>query len=288
MYTFRFNPVFQQWVLLGEQRLQTVNIQEAHKILPIPHEAPHFQAATYPRQPFVLDQHKKGTGDDLVFAAQPPLGEYELLLYSGKKSFFEWTEKEWEQWFMLASERIRHFHLNPHLHFVTLKLHTKALGTAGVEYQRVGDLIAASHPLAGMSVPVQPELIEKLLDKERVFVVHKTAHTAVYVPSAPLNHKEVWCLPQAETAGLESLGKPERRSWSRTIALVMHVLREEFPKEQWVITLHTAVAQIEHQDQWWIQIHQDGPGQVTPLAMQPLPERFVLVLHKLLAHHSQR
>jgi hypothetical protein len=285
MYTFRFNPVFEQWVLLGEPVPQTLLIQEAHKILPLFKEAPDFYAATYPGQPFILDHPAtKKHVDDLLYAPQAPVGEYEVILYTGKTPFKNWTQKEWQQWLALGIERFRQLHLNPYLHFVTLKLFTRSLMSAGDEHQRVGDLIAASHPLSGMSAPVSAELIEKLLKKEQLFVVDHSTHGSLYIPTAPLHHHEIWYLPKGEHH-IDTLPAAERTALATTLAHTFSILQEEFPEEHWVMTVHTPMASTEEQGQWWIQIHQET-AETSPLKILPLPERFTFLMRQLLSHRA--
>jgi hypothetical protein len=288
MYTFRFNPIFQQWVILGEPIPQALIIQDAHKIVPNLASAPDFQAATYPRQPFVIEpESTKKHEDELLFAPQSPVGEYELILYTGTVQFFEWSSKEWSQWLLLAAERFRAIHLNPHLHFAILKVLTKGLHSAGEEYMRVGDFIATSHPLAGMSLPVSHEIITKLIEKEKLFVVRHDEYGALYVPTAPLNVHEVWYLPR-HTETFDAMTSAARTSLAKTLAAAFAALHEEFPEEHWCMTLHTPMAQGPHDMSWWIQIHQDTSSQNTLLPIKGFPERFAFLMRHAVANHIHK
>lgn len=287
MYTFRFNPMFQQWVLLGEPIPNSLIIQAAHKIQPLLKDAPHMQAATYPRQPFVLDPGiTKRHEDELLYAPQPAVGEYELILSTAPRTFFNWKPADWEEWFLVLTERFRAFHLNPHLHFVSVHLATKALLSAGSEHERVGDLIATSHPVAGTATPVSEELVTKLLERERLFVVYHDDHGALYVPTAPLHHHEIWYLPRHEK-GLDVLQLPERKAAARALSALFTVLHEEFAEEHWQMVLHTPMAATENNNHWWIQIYQDVPIE-SSLPISPLPERFTFLMRQLLAHKAVR
>lgn len=281
MYTFRFNPVFKQWVALGEPLPKSVSIKEAHWIHPAP-PAADFQAAVFPRQPFVLEPERVREGA-LLYPEHSPTGEYELLTYRGSVAFKDWDELQWRGWLLLLADRVRRLHMNPHLHFVTLKLATKAVGTIK-DVQRVGDLIAASHPLAGLSVPIERDLIVRLMEREKLFVLHRDKEGALYVPTAPLHRQELWYLPDSHAAGIEALSSAGRDHVAAMLTYVFGALHHEFPKADWLLTVHTAMAGSERDDSWWIQIHQDISGENTPLPLTPLPERFALTMKHLLAH----
>ena len=284
MYTFRFNPVFQQWVILGEPVPHTLILQDGHKIVPTLQDAPDFFAATYPRQPFLLDpEHIKKHEDDLLYAPQSPVGEYELLMYSGSKSFFEFSGDEWGQWLLLLSERFRHIHMNPHLHFAMVRLLTRGLQSAGPELLRVGDLIAASHPLSGMSVTMPHDLIHKLIEKERLFVIHHSEHGALYIPTAPLHEHELWYLPKT-TSTLDSMSASSRSELAEILSAVFAVLGQEFPGEFWSMTVHTPMAGVANDSSWWIQFHQEVMQEASILPLKPFPERFAFTMRHVLAH----
>src|SRR5262249_16661097 len=145
MYTFRFNPVFEQWVMVGGPVVAPRSLKPAD-LLDVGRRDG-FQAASYPRQPFILEPprtpHELETS--LLYQEQPPVGEYELLLYKQVPDFFSWDTAHWEAWLSLVQQRLCQALLNPHLHYVQLVLHTSALES--IEgYQRVGDLIVTSHP----------------------------------------------------------------------------------------------------------------------------------------------
>lgn len=289
MYTFRFNPVFKQWVLLGEVIPTNVAVLPVHGLDKGKKIHPDFSAAHFPRSPFLLDPpkgHKKHE-DDLLFAAEAPVGEYEVMIYNGEQDFYKWPTKTWEQWLLLLNERIRAMHHNPHLHFINLKLHTRSLHTTGELQQRVGDLIATSHPIAGMSTPLASELVHKLLDKEKLFAVYHDAAGTLYTPSAPLNDKELWYFPKEAGGSIEMLGAHERKNLAHSLSLAFAVLKEEFPTSNFLMTIHTAMAgAATDETTWWIQIHAEETGFNNPLSMRPLPERFTFLMKQLLAHHS--
>lgn len=285
MYIFRYNPVFQQWVLLGEPVPHNVLLTPAHRLDADPGKRSDFWAASFPGQPFLMEEtaHKAKKDDELLYAPQPPIGEYELLVYTGKREFSDWTKREWTEWLMLLSNRLQQMHLNPYVHYGTVRLHTTSLHTLK-EGLRVGDCIAASHPLAGMSQTIDPDLIERLLDKEKLFVLHRDSISALYVPSAPTRRRELWLLPQTE--GLLDKGEDtHRQKLGATLAHLFSSLHQEYPQEHWVLALHMSFASGDSGFQWWVQIYQDDQNQpLSPLVVQPFPERFVLTLKHLLAH----
>ncbi len=289
MYTFRFNPVFKQWVLLGEQLPSQLVVSAASRLDHGKVHHPDFFALPHPRSPFLLDppaKHKSHDGD-LLYSAEAPVGEYELLCYQGEQGFAHWTPATWEHWLTLFHERFKQLHANPHLHFVTLKLHTSALGTLGAELQRVGDLVATSHPVAGTEHHLTEELLHKLQKGERLFQVHAGEHGFLYVPSAPLNPHEVWYLPVSHATSIDQLSRAEREELAYTMSLLMGVLSEEFPSEKFVITFHTGMAGApSHHGCWWVQVHQDTAASTAAAPVKAFPERFVLLMRQLLTHRK--
>lgn len=290
MYTFRFNPVFKQWVLLGEQFPHQLVVSPSQRLDHGKVSHPDFFAVPHPRSPFLLDppaKHKRHD-NDLLHGAEAPVGEYEILCYSGDKGFSQWNAQTWEDWLALFLERFRQLHANPHLHHVSLKLHTNALTTLGNELQRVGDLVATSHQISGMPHHLTEELLHKLQRSEHLFQVHAGEHGFLYVPSAPLNSHEVWYLPATHATSIDALTKAERHEFAYTMSLLMGVLSTEFDRENFVITVHTGMTSTpNHQGCWWVQIHQDTAGSTAIAQPKPLPERFVLLLRQLLAHKKQ-
>lgn len=289
MYTFRFNAACNQWILLGEPLPSLLTIQKANLInAAAAARATDFVAATYPRQPFVLDALQKPgsrSHEELVYAEQPPFGEYELLLYTGTESFFAWSSETWDGWFVLLAERLRQIRHNHHVHYVSMVLHTSGLHTAGPEYQRVGDLIAASHPLIGMGDVLPSHVIEKIREKERLFVIHEDKVGDVYVPSAPRYSKELWFLPAAPDVSVGSLNAPQRKGIGQVLTMLFTVLHAEFPGSHFVLRIHTDFERDKHGHSWWLQIHEQENASTGTLPVVQAPERFVLLMRQLLAHH---
>lgn len=286
MHTFRFNPVFNQWVLLGAPVTVPLEIKES-QLLDIGKQAG-LAAATYPRQPFLLEpnaKHQSPIDKSLLYASQSPVGEYELLLFTEEAAPYDWTAKQWDSWLMLIQQRITQLHHNPYLHFVYFTFHTAALHSTN-GYQRVGDLIAASHPVSGMSVHLDEETAEKLRKKEDLFVVTDTGEGDLYVPSAPLYAKEVWYLPKTYRSGIDQIEKKEREALAHILAKLMPALHAEFPEAQFCVTIHTSMAGMADDTTWWLQLYQLEYGQLGPLPVHPLPEAFVQHLHFLLKHHQ--
>lgn len=275
MYTFRFNPVFHQWVLLGgpvtmEERIEGAHFTDIGK-------SRDFGAIIHPRQPFLLEppaakpfHQEKG----LAFASKPPVGEYEILLYKGYKEFFAWDETTWETWFKLVQIRIRQFQHNPHLHHVHLVLHTSALESVE-PYQRVGDLIATSHPVVGMMGELSVELAEKLHEKESVFHLLDDKYGRLYVPSAPLQEREIWYLPAQYQPGVDHVQETGRKHFARVMETLLKHLHAEYPYDHYVLVLHTALAGSEKDTTWWLQMYRDEGGVPSPLPTHGLPELFM-------------
>jgi hypothetical protein len=285
MHTYRFNPVFNRWVLLGGPVAAPLELKESH-FLDVGRKDG-FSAATYPRQPFLLEppaRRAEKIDDALLYPSQAPVGEYELLLYSGEKTPFEWTSKEWSQWLTLLQQRLLQFHLNPYLHFAYFNFHTKAIGS--IEgYLRVGDLIATSHAIAGSPDPFSTEIANKLRKREELFVVEETPVGDLYVPSAPLHNREVWFIPKTYRTGIEQIEKNEREGLATILHTLMTALSKEFEEVPFCITIHTNMANMADDATWWLQVYQDDMGTLGDLNVRPLPEAFVQHLHFLLKHH---
>lgn len=225
---------------------------------------------------------------DLLYAAESPVGEYELLCYNGDHGFAQWTTATWEHWLVLFYERFKQLHANPHLHYARLSIHTSALSTLGPELQRVGDLVATSHPIAGAEHNLTEELLHKIQKAEHLFQVHAGEHGFLYVPSAPTHSHEVWYLPATHATSIDQITKHEREELAHTLSLLMGVLSEEFPNEQYILTFHTGMAgSPKHHGCWWVQIHRDTAGSDTAFQVRQFPERFVLLLRQLLSHRKQ-
>lgn len=284
MHTFRFNPVFNQWVLLGGPVVAPLDLKESH-LLDVGRKDG-FSAATYPRQPFILEPTRNHDKVDkaLLYTSQPPVGEYELLLYSGEETPFAWHAKDWDHWLSLLQQRLLQAHHNPYLHFAYFSFHTRALESiAG--YQRVGDLIMTSHAIAGSPDPFSTEIADKLRSKEDLFIVEETPVGDLYVPSAPLYNREVWFIPKQYRIGVESIEKEEREGIAHLLSTLFKALHGEFPETPFTLTLHTNMANMADDATWWLQIHEAETTSMSSLTVRPLPEAFVQHLHFLLEHH---
>lgn len=282
MHTFRFNPVFQQWVLLGTSYAATPAIEERN-LLDVG-RGKKFAAASHPRQPFILEPDSKAKDhDDLLYAGKPPVGEYELLLYAGKDPLYTWDHKEWDGWLQLAQQRISQARGNPHLHHLSLTVHTGALKAVEGNWQRVGDLIATSHPVCGMATLIDKEMAHKMLAKEGIFVVQHDSHGSLIVPSAPTHQHEVWYLPAAAHASLGDIDSKERASLAKVLASLMTELKAAYPHEEFLLTFHTALLGSSSHHMWWLQVHQADSAVELPLPVRPLPELFVRKLQDILS-----
>ncbi len=273
MHTFRFNPVFRHWVLLGNPVSHEVHLESAHLL----HSGTkaEFLAAVNPKQPFVMDPPRSPGTALTLYNEQPPLGEYELLLYSGQLSFAAWKVKEWEQWLALVQHRILHVHHNPHLHHIEIALHTGWAASVGNEYQRVGDLIATSHPIAGSVPLLEHEIIEKLRRTERGYIIHDGDDGLIYAPSAPLFEKEVWYVPHHQDGAFEHLSPAIRTHTAEALALIMKGMLTEWPEEHFVLELNTELVDKREDASWWVRIYQETRQVPATLQVRPLPEKFV-------------
>lgn len=279
MYTFRFNPLFHHWVVLGRPVGHGVFIEPAHLL----HNGKPgvFVAATNPRQPFLLDPPNQVGTSATLHREQPPIGEYELLLYSGEIALAKWTAKEWDQWLGLLQQRLLHFHQNPELHHVMVSLHTGWLAGAGENYQRVGELVATSHPVAGGQTLMDEELLTKLREREKGYVLHDSHDGVIYVPSAPLYEKEVWYIPESEGMA-ESLSSRERQHAAEALALLSRALLMTWPDSHFVLEIHTVLGKGPEGKRWWARFYQEERGIPASLNVVPLPEPFVRELNYLL------
>ncbi|MEI6477525.1 MAG: hypothetical protein WCO52_00870 [bacterium] len=281
MHTFRYNPVFRQWVLLGSPVATPLEVTDA-QLLNIG-RGTDLVAASYPRQPFILDPgSKRPESDQRLYSDEPAVGDYELFLYGGKKHFFEWQAKQWEEWLVLAQHRIIQLHHNPHLHYVSLILATSALDTVK-GYQRVGDLVSTSHPVAGEIPLMTHELADKLLAKERSYIVHEGKHGSLRVPSAPLGEQEVWYVPTEYERGIEQMGAAGRKECATVLAKLVSSLHTEFPRAQYVLTVYTAMASHKEETTWWIRISRENASAADgAIGTRAFPEGFLRTLGMIL------
>lgn len=280
MHTFRFNSVFRHWVLLGSPVSHEVELTPAHLL----HSGSigDFLAATNPSQPFVMDPPSMHNSAHALVHEHAPVGEYELLLYKGEKNLVSWGKKEWEQWLELLQKRLLHLHHNPHLHHVHVSFHSGWLDSTGKEYKRVGDIIGTSHPVAGAAPLLEHELVGKLRQSERGYIIHDGDDGMIYAPSAPSFNKEVWYIPAGQGGGFESVHAGARQHAAEALALLMKGLHMEWPQEHFVIELTTSLVDKRGDATWWIRIFQEERRMPATLSVLPLPEKFVRDLAYLL------
>lgn len=282
MFTFRYNPVFRQWVILGKP--SAANPLKPTHFLDVG-KSDDFTAAAYPRDCFIIEPPSKphskfGDSENLVFASQPPVGEYELLLYKGDEEPFFWKTALWSRWLALIQQRIRQIHHNPYLHYLHFTLSTSAL-TSVPSYLRVGDLIATSHPVCGTNPVLDVELADKLRQKENIFTVVDSGYGCLHVPSAPLYNKEVWYVPQIYRSGFEQIESKERERLAKVLTVLLRRLHLNYPDDHYVINIHSALAAPELESTWWLQIYKEDLNAL-PLTVRALPENFVQALHTML------
>jgi hypothetical protein len=277
MYTFRFNPVFEQWVMLGNPVATDILLKPSHMLGAGRHKD--FVAATYPKQPFVLDPeggYKSTATHERLYADSPAVGEYELLLYKGDQRFFGWDAKTWDKWLSFAQQRIVQAHHNPHVHYLQFTLATDALLTVH-NYQRVGDLVATSHPIAGTHPILTPELAEKLCKKESVYTIADNGRARLHVPSAPLNEREFWVIPSHYRSGLEKISKEEREDIAELLSLTFRALNREFPQDNYYIQFYTHLSSMQTEGTWWIRAYKKV-GEQSAISTRSFPESFVRTL----------
>lgn len=280
MHTYRFNPVFRQWALLGTPVSHELTLEPAHLL----HSGSRgdFLAAVNPKQPFVMDPPSQHGTAHALYHEHPPVGEYELLLYGGRKTLADWGQEEWEQWLELLQKRTLHLHHNPHLHHVEFAFHTAWQATVGTEYQRVGDLVATSHAVAGSAPHLEHELVAKVRHAERGYILHDGDDGMIYAPSAPLHEKEVWYIPAHQESAFDRVDTVTRAHAAQALALLFKALLSEWPQNQFVLELHTSFADRRDDATWWIHIYQEVRQTPATLNVLPLPEKFVRDLAYLL------
>jgi hypothetical protein len=279
MYTIRFNAVLQQWVLLGEPMPETMQVRE-QQLQAVTPDLPQWRILPHPRHPFQVDAPKTGKHHaDLVTAEHAPVGEYDLVVYTGDLPILRWTNTEWAQWLQVIASRLRTHERQMRSGHVRCVLHTKGASSLGVGYVRAADCMVLSHKLAGMYEPLQRELAKKLLERERLFTVADTAHAAVYVCSAPSQVAEVWVLPHTEHATLSDERAETIAHVAGNLTRTLSKLHAEYPERQWVIQVHTAMHAAHTAAQWWVQIYADTSGSLDqPLTALAAPERLVTLL----------
>lgn len=280
MHTYRFNPVFRHWVLLGTPVSHELKIGAAHLL----HSGSKsdFLAAVNPEQPFVMDPPSAHGTATALHSEQAPVGEYEILLYGGSHALKSWGSKEWAAWLELLQKRVLHLHNNVHVAHCQFAFHSGWLDSVGDEYRRVGDLVATSHPIAGSAPLLEHELVTKLRQAERGYILHDGPDGVIYAPSAPLFEKEVWYIPADQDGAFERAEAQTRLHTAEALALVMKGMLKEWPHEHFVVELNTALVNKSADATWWIRIYQEAKRIPATLTVLPLPEKFVRDLSYLL------
>lgn len=239
-------------------------------------------AAVHPRQPFILEPDKKSHDhSDLVYAGQPPVGEYEFLLYRGHDPLTSWDAEAWEQWLNLAIQRLRQLQRNPHLGYAYLSINT-AVQHSLSGWLRVGDLVATSHPVNGVSVLIDRELAAKIAKKEALFIVRETGHGMVIVPSAPTHDNEVWYFPKVMRPLVHGISKEEKQELAETLSVLARELKTAFTHQEFTFTFHTDLVGDHQESSWWLQIYRSEAGVESPVPLRGLPELFVSKLRGIL------
>lgn len=270
MPTLRYNPVTAQWSLLGGQSEHTVHITQAHIQEQARH--PELLAACYPNSPFAIESEDAPipTNEHLLYAEEPAVGEYELLLYRGEQDIFTWNSALWEGWLELLQTRLLAFHRNPYLHSVRVVLHTGLQQSTAPLFRRVGDLIATSRPLTGQLPLLSPELIKLMIDREAAFTVLHDPHGSLQAPSAPTHADELWYLPSGHSPRLETLRGNELRSLAKTLEVTCAALRRSHLNHDYLFTIHTTMGVPDAEGSWWLQLHRHVPhGTILPVQSPP-------------------
>ncbi len=281
MHAFRYNPVFHQWVLVGPQPIPTAITLNTSALLDGGKSSAPFVAAHLPHQPLVFDplEVTMGVEEGQVYASEPPVGEYELLLYRGPEDVFTWTAAQWTGWLELVQQRVRQLHTNEHLQHVHVQFNT-GLRKQVEGYHRVGDLVAATQELVGMSTLITDEIATKLHERERFFELHHDTLVHLILPAAPLHENEMWFLPHRHHPSVESVGADERAGMGQLLALLMAHLHHEFPQAEWMVRVHSGMATHAPHLCWWLQVYQAVGTEKPALAVHTLPEYFLKKLRQ--------
>lgn len=270
MHTYRFNPVFKRWVMVGPTIPERIIVKSAH-LLSIG-KIGNFEAASHPKDPFLLDPENRGpSGLARLFVDHQPLGEYELVLYKSKHDFWEWDAKIWHNWLQVVQQRIIQAYHKPRLNHVDISLNTALLDTIQ-GYQRAGDVVFTSHKLFE-NPELGQEMAKKIIQKESLYILHEDGFGAVYVPSAPTEELEVWYMPK-QGSRLEACGKSERMANARILQKLVSGLHEEYPKNQFHLHIYTTIVEDNTDSLWWIRIHKVSSLERS-LPIQASPEGFL-------------
>jgi hypothetical protein len=280
MHTFRFNPVFEHWVVLGSSIPREVSIRPGDLL----HNGgkARFEVANFPGNQFLLDAPSRRSEAPTLHREQPALGEYELVLQRDTNPVGLWSAEDWTAWITLVRARLANGHHNPKLHHAVVEFRSRFLNTiADATYQRVGDIIMTSHAVAGATPRLSTDLVDKLREHESGYVLHDGPDGMMYAPSAPLHAHEVWYVPQDQGDALSDASSKVCKHTGEALALVVRALCSEWPKQELAVVVHTAVVQGSTQHSWWIQIFADA-GQQASVQAVPLPEPFLRTLSYLL------
>ena len=280
MHTYRYNPVYKAWYLIGAPIVEPEKISEG--MLYAPNKGD-FVAASYPREVFVMEPPKKKEYQvdhhDLLHLSQPPVGEYDLLLYRKEADFWHFTSKHWEKLLELLQLRIMAAQQNVHIQYLDFTINT-ALLYSFQGYLRVGDLVSSSHQIFEDSEVITGELLNKL-KKETLFSIRDDVTGWVYVPSAPKYCKEVWYIAN-KAGGFEGAEKKELAAF---LAKLLTFLHEEWIDESWIVKLHTSFTGSRADSHWWVQIYQNDANKDTQihgiLPQRLNPEGYVKILKNL-------
>jgi hypothetical protein len=282
MHAIRFNPVLEQWVLLGEaipESLAHLSLTK-HQVFPGNTEWHH---SDHPRSPFVIDAPRTGRHHhDLIVAEHAAIGEYDLLTYAGDKSVGQWEASEWELWLSAIAMRFQSVKQNHALHYCGAQMRTKGLASTGPDQLRVADCIATSHKISGAIGSLDAVLVEKITTKEGLFVVRKQDGMVCYVPSAPTHRNEVWLLSTNPDSGvIHHDSKKSLHGCAQMLTQVYKALDATEGKPDWVVTIHSDLQNTQGRN-WWIQIHQDDAGALAMVHSTQNPERLVAYLNQSL------
>lgn len=284
MNSYRYNPVYKKWYLIGAPIIEPEKISKG--MILDPSNRGDFLAASYPRELFVLDAPSKKDFQlqhtDVLHLSNPPLGEYDLLLYKGGADFWNFTSGQWEKLLEQLQLRILAVHKNLAVQYLDFTLSTKLLYSFQ-GYLRVGDLVGASHQIFEDYADISFELAEKL-KAETLFEISQGKHGRLYAPCAPKYNKEVWYISN-KIGGFESASTGEVVEVASYLAKLISFLRQEWIEENWTIKLHTSINASREEMVWWFQIYQDNSNQsslIHGILPQRLnPEGYVHLLKKL-------
>ena len=280
MHSLRYNPLTKRWMLLGGQLEHSLHITAAHQ-LEIG-KNPHFLAANHPKSPFEMEPAAKPpVANGLLYAPELPVGEYELLLHQGHQEINQWKAAEWEAWIMLLQHRLLQAHRNPYLQHARF-IFDSSKQASTLPQRRVGDLIVTRQPL----VPDQAiaiELVDMLLERETAFIVAHDHFGTLYVPSAPSYADELWYLPRVLQPDFTAVHGANRTGLAQTLTLIMRMLGTAHLQFDWVIEIHTLLADKDRERSWWLQFYREPHANQLPLAIQRLPETYVQQLRYALA-----